>query len=182
MKKITNQQIVLGELQRAYDKTIEANDFLDDKLQNVLDYSSMIFAIVSTITVATILDKVGVFFWLGLFISLILYMVTYFKIKKGQTPIPFCHPISKDESELNKRFINVEEEAMLDLMISAHIFSLYEVGEINIKKDEVFRIASNLMFCIVIMLFLTILFGLIFPTLTFSDLTTPLIELFKVKP
>jgi hypothetical protein len=178
MKKIGNMILVLQELQKAFDRKVDANDFLDQKLQNVLNYSSVIFTVASVIIASALLDKIGILYWVGLFFVFLLYIITFLTIKKGQTPTTFHNPISNDLDELKKLCIDVKEEKAIDTLIRAHLSSMYEAGLINDRKDKAFGIASNLMFWMVSLLFISILLGLIFSALKFSDFINPVINFF----
>jgi len=179
MKKIDNMILVLQELQKAFDRKVNANDFLDQKLQNVLNYSSVIFTVASVVIASALLDKIGILYWIGLFFVFVLYIITFLKIKVGQTPTTFHNPISNELDELKRLCIDVKEERAIDILIRAHLSSMYEAGLINDRKDKAFVVASNLMFWMVSLLFISILLGLIFPNLKFSDFYNMIIILLK---
>jgi len=170
MEKIINQKIVLEELRRAFDKKSIASDILDTKLQNVFNYSSILFVVVSAIITSTLLDKLGVLYWISLSIVFVLYLISVFKIKEGQKPRTFHNPISNKIDELYEKCINVKEEKMLDILIRAHLYSLYEAEGINNEKEVALKASSNLTFLMVVLLFISILLGLIFPVLKLSDI------------
>ena len=182
MKEIEKRQYVLGELQRAFDKKVSASDILDSKLQNILDYSSIIVAVFTAITTSTLVDKVGFLYWLGLIIILFLYIVIYIKIKRGLSPTEFYNPISNNEQELFEKFIDVKQSQALDISIKAYLYSMYETDKTNNKKAIVLSRSSNLMFGIVVLLLLSIFLGLLFPHLKFDDLIQFVLNILKVKP
>lgn len=170
MKKIENKKLALEELQRAFDKTISAMDILDNKLQNVLNYSSIILTIFTAITTSALLDKVGCFYWIGLSIISVLYIVNYFYIKSGLEVATYHNPISGEGSELKKKVIDVKGDASIDILIEAYIFCIYDSSGINSKKGNVFSVSSNLMSLSVILMMVTVILGLTFPDLKLSDI------------
>lgn len=174
MEKIFNQQVVIEELRRAFDKKIKASDVLDSKLRNVFNSSSIVFVIVSAIITSTLLNQLSILYWIGLSIVFILYLITVFKIKEGQKPYTFHNPISNDINELNQKFINTKREKTLDILIRSYLYFMYEAGVINNEKEIALRASSNLMFLIIILLFISILLGLIFPALKLSDILIPI--------
>ena len=176
MENIINQQIVLEELRRAFDKKISASDTLDIKLQNVFNYSSILFVTVSAIITSTLLDKLGVLYWIGLLAVFVLYLITVSKIKKGQSPRTFHNPISNKIDELYQKCINVKEEEMLDVLMRAHLYSMYEAGNINGEKETALRASSTIMFWMVVLLIISMALGLIFPALKLSDILLPIVN------
>ncbi len=167
-EKKENLKNVLEELRRAFSNKLIASDMLDAKLQNILDYSSIIFVVVSAITASVLLDRLGILYWFGLLIVLGLYIFTVLKIKEGQMPATFQNPISIDYNDLQDVCVNVTEEKSLDNLIIAHIHSIKKTGEILAKKDAVIQVSSNIMVCMVILLFVSIFLGLVFPNPTLS--------------
>lgn len=183
MKQIENRKHVLGELQRAFDKKVSASDILDSKLQNILNYSSIIVAVFASIITSALLGKIGFFYWFGLIVVVALYIWAYICIKQGTAATTFYSPISNTEQELNEKFIDVRETSALDTSIKAYIYGMYVTNEINTRKAKMLERASNLMFWIVILLSASILFGLLFPQLTYSDIIRFIVILLsKLKP
>ncbi len=113
MKQVENRKHVLGELQRAFDKKVSASDILDSKLQNILNYSSIIVAVFASIITSALLGKIGFFYWFGLIVVVALYIWTYICIKQGTAATTFYNPISNTEQELNEKFIGVRETSAL---------------------------------------------------------------------
>jgi len=80
---IESKRIVLEELRNAFEKSYLASDTLDGKLQNVLNFSSVIVSIASTVIAAILLGKVGIFFWLLLAIVMVVYIISLLIILNG---------------------------------------------------------------------------------------------------
>ncbi len=71
----------------------------------------------------------------------------------------------------------------IDTSIKAYIYGMYVTNEINARKAKMLERASNLMFWIVILLSASILFGLLFPQLTYSDVIQFVFGIIsKIKP
>ena len=178
MSSLTNKHIVLEELQRAFDKKMQASDTLDGKLQNILNYSSVIVGVVATIMVtiitSTLNEKVGILFWFLLGVVLILYLLTFLQIKKGLNPAEYHNPISNDIDELNKKLFKVEEEESVDLIIKAYVYCMNEATSINLQKENILISSSNLMLGIVVGLLLTPILGVLIPSPTISEFTKQL--------
>jgi hypothetical protein len=158
-----NKRIVLAELQRAFDKKYAASDILDGKLQNTLNFTSIIVSIVSAIEASSFVNKVGNIFWFVLGIVIILYiLVVWLVLVRGLNPTSYDQPISNNWDELEERYFLASEEDNLDLVISQHLCSIECAGKENIRKAQIICWSSALMILIVILLFIAIPLGLLF--------------------
>jgi hypothetical protein len=93
---LSSKKIALDSLRNAFDKVYGATDTLDGKLQNVLNYSSIIISIVPAVLTSILFDKVGIIFWMILLVILILYVINFLIILNGLSPRAFSLPISQN--------------------------------------------------------------------------------------
>lgn len=163
MNEIKNKKVVLEELRLALDKTISAGHTLNDKIQNILSFSSIIVSVVAAIEASVFQNKVGLGFWAMVVIALSLYLVSVWLIfRRGLHPIEYRTPISIDWDELANRYFHVEEEAVFDLTINEYLCSLDDISKSNTKKAKIVRSTSLLMIWMIIFLLLAIPVGIIF--------------------
>jgi hypothetical protein len=162
MDDITGKQIALEELRRGFEKHFAASDALDNKLQNILAFSSAIVSVVFTIEVSVFQSKVGFVFWIPLGIALILYFISFKMIMKGLAPGSYEIPISKDWDELRDKVFNVTEENALAQIISQYLDSMDKIEVHNKRKASVILQTSDILMWIVVLLLTAIPLGLLF--------------------
>ncbi|MFH1446221.1 MAG: hypothetical protein ABIG43_02275, partial [Chloroflexota bacterium] len=97
MKDYTNsKKIVLEELRKVFDKAYNASDTLDSKLQNVLNYSSIIVSVPLAIIASALFNNLGIIFWLIMAFVLLLYVINFILIEIGLKPRNYFAPISQN--------------------------------------------------------------------------------------
>lgn len=161
--EISNKNMVLTELQRAFDKKFSATEVLDSKLQNILTFLSVIVSVVPAIEAGAFQSRIGVTFWVIMCLVMVLYVLTIDTIIKGISPRTYQMPISNNWDELQARYFHEPEEGVLDLLISEHLTSLQIVGEENGKKANCLEKSSTFMIFIVILLLIAVPLGIFFP-------------------
>lgn len=170
MDNMTSKNLVLEELQKAYDKKFGVGDVLDGKLQSMLNYLSVVVAIVPTIAGSTLIDKVGLGFWIIMGLVLILYWVSFRRTLKGLGLSDYPQPISNDWDELEKKCFSSSSEQTLTIIISSYLDALDYAGKQNIKKATAILHVSTLTSWIVFLLIISIPVGLFYPSPTLSCL------------
>jgi len=86
---IEPKRIVLDELRRAFSGVYSASDVLDGKLQNILNYSSVVASGISIIITIASKNAVGLLYWVFLFISIALYCIMFVRIRRRVKPVEF---------------------------------------------------------------------------------------------
>lgn len=172
MDEIKNKQLVLEELRRAFEKKFSANNILDGKLQNILNFLSIVVSVAPTLQLMIVpdLNKMG-FVFLALLLSVvILYFVSFRRIVAAIDPVYYRQPISKGWDELAERYFHSAEEKAIDITISEYLYSLDDLGKQHDKKIRTIHKASDFMALIVILLLLAIPVNLFFPNPTLMDI------------
>jgi len=171
MKSIASKHIILETLRYAYDKTLAASDVLDGKLQSILSFSSVMVSIASAVLASTLLDHVGILFWIILVTVLILYIVTFLIIYNGLKPRSFYLPVSENIETIEKLFYKASENDALNQSIVdyTHFRKLIENVN-NFHKTLAVNRASKLMAAMVCLLILAAPIGLLFPAPTLPAL------------
>ena len=158
MDETKNKQLVLEELRKVLDKKFLASDALDGKLQNMLNFLSIVVTVVPTLQLlaGTQLDFSGVIFVLMLMVVLLLYFSAFRQVVSTVRPVAYRQPISKDWDELSARYFHGTEEDVLKLTISEYLISSQNADEQNDRKMIAVRNVGTLMFWIVILLLLAV--------------------------
>lgn len=169
MNELHNKTIVLEEMRRNFDKLWSASDTLDAKLQNLLNFLSIIVSIASSIEVSMFQSKVGIDFWYLLFAALILYLIAFLVIIIGLNPYRYLMPISNDWNEIATRYFQPTEGVTLSLFINEYRKRMIGIEKENKPKIISIRLASSLMVLIICLLMLAVPFGLAHPTPTLFE-------------
>lgn len=168
---IISKRLVLEELRKAFNGMFSAASILDGKLQNILNYSSVIISIISAIL--TVAGKfpdgvsVGKSYWLFLSLSILLYCVMFVRIRIRLAPIFTGFPISINMEELKEKYLDsrFNEERILDQAIFDYLHFIGEASKNNALKAREVNISSWFMFSIILSLICTAFFGLVFPSI-----------------
>lgn len=169
MAELTNKEIVLEELRRTFDKIYAAGDALDAKLNNLLNFSSLIVSFAATIQISTLESKVGITFWALLGIVLLLYLVHFFCIKNGLHPRLYPFPMSGDRDTIIEKYFKPSEGQTLNQVIGNYLGAIEVVKTFNDQKARAIVVANYLLVAIVIALLLAVPLGLLCPTPTICD-------------
>lgn len=161
-----NKRIALEEVRLAFERHWSASDILDGKLQNILNFSSVIVAIGTTVMGSTLLEKVGIAFWLILILVLVMYSWMLYIILKGLSPRSYAMPISEDEREVSDLYYQWPEDRAIRQSIHDYLEFTKLLVESNSPKVNAIKIASVLMGIIVILLLVSIPIGILFSTPT----------------
>src|SRR6266852_6193153 len=121
MKSTESKRVALESLRYAYEKTYEASNILDGKLQNILGFSSIMVSIASAVMGSTLLNNVGISFWFLLALVLLLYVFTFLLILSGLRPRHFYLPVSENLETIKKQYYNSTEDRALEQAIVDHI-------------------------------------------------------------
>jgi hypothetical protein len=165
----TNNEIVLEELRRAFDTVNAANDALDAKLNNLLNFSSLILSFAATIQISMLESRVGVVFWILIGVALVLYIVNFVRIKSGLNPKSFHCPMSGDRDVIVQKYFDSPKIKVLNQIIGNYLDAIEEINATNEKKARAIETSYRLLIGIVAALILAVPLGLIFKTPTPSD-------------
>jgi len=165
---IGSKKIALGELQKAHGAACAAADILDGKLQNILNYSSIVVTIPAAVMASVLLDRVGIIFWTILAIVLILYLFNFFVIICNLSPGSYAFPISGKKGVIEDRYYNSTEELAVEQAILDHLETIPMIQNNNENKIRAVRASLILMGVIVFLLLIAIPLGLLHPTPTLS--------------
>ena len=169
-KETINKRIVVEEMRRSFDKEYSDNDVLIGKLQNTLNFSSIIVSIVAVIEASAFQGKVGIIFWIMMGISLLLYIALVGIILQGLNPGGYRIPITKNWDVLEDTYFHGTEEQTLDLIISEHITSMEYIKNQNVKKAELIRRSSILTTIIIVILVFAVPVGLLLTNSVLSEI------------
>lgn len=169
-RETINKRIVAEEMRRAFDKEYSDNDVLIGKLQNILNFSSVIVSIVAVIEASVFQGKVGIPFWSMMGISLFLYIALVVVILQGIAPGGYRIPITKNWDVLEDTYFHGTEEETLDLIISEHITSMEFIKSQNIKKAKLIRQSSILTTAIIVILVLAVPVGILLTNSVLSEI------------
>lgn len=172
MKNIEKKQLVLEELRSVYERMFSASDALDAKLQNILNFLSVVVSIAPTLELMIIPDlrKTGLCFVILLLTVLVLYLISFQKVKSSINPVYYKQPISKDWDEIKERYFLSKKDEVIDLTISQYLYSLSDMDKKLNKKIKAIESVSKLMAGIVLLLLVAIPVDMFFPAPTLSDL------------
>lgn len=167
---VISKRFVLEELRKAFSGMFSASNMLDGKLQNILNYSSVIISVISAIL--TVAGKfpdgisVGKWYWVFLLLSVFLYCIMFVRIRIRLLPIFTGFPISGDIEELKEKYFDIRfnEERILDQAIFDYLHFINSASSNNDLKAKEINVSSWFMFAIIVFLLCTALFGLVFPT------------------
>ena len=168
MKAIDSKKIVLTELQKAHDGLYAAIDILDGKLQNIMNYSSVVVAIPSAVMASALLDRVGIWFWILLAVVLVMYLINFFVIICNFNPGSYPFPVSGNKDVIKDRYYNSTEERAVEQAIIDHLETIKTLQNKNERKIKAVRTSLVIMGIIVFLLLVSIPLGLFYPTPTLS--------------
>ncbi len=162
-----SKRLVLDELRKAFSGVYAAGDILDGKLQNILNYSSVIISAVSAILTVASKTTVGRWYWVFLSLSIVLYCTMFVRVRLKLKPVLIAFPISSKMETLKKKYFDArfDEERVLDQAIFDYLYYIEAASKNNVLKAKEVNISSWFMFAIIISLIFTSLFGLVFPSL-----------------
>ncbi|MCB2179607.1 hypothetical protein KQH54_00635 [bacterium] len=150
------KRAVLAELQRNFDKSYNSIDILDGKLQNVLGFSSLVISLLGFINIENLQKNLVCWFPLWFTIMGLLYFGILFSIFRALRPRDYANPISKDWTELDKRYFNEEEGIVLDRLNSDYLKFIEDINIIAKEKAKALNYSLFLFSFIVILIFLSI--------------------------
>lgn len=165
-ENIESKRIALNELQKAHDALYTAGDALDAKLQNIMNYSSIVVTIPSVIIASVLLNNIGIYFWDILGIILLIYLVNVIFIVIAISPSPYVFPISSKKEEIEYRYYSYNEEQALRQVITDHIKTINELNKKIHRKALTVRWSLVLMAIMVTLLLISLPIGLHFSTPT----------------
>lgn len=162
METVESKRIALEELRYAFEKSYLASDTLDGKLQNVLNFSSVIVSIASTVLTALLVGKVGILFWVLLVIVMIVYFFTIVIIMDGLRVYTYSFPISINLDTLKEKYFGSTEDRALEQDILDHLYYIEEANKKNLQKGKTLNTSIKLLVLIVFLLFFSVPLGLLF--------------------
>jgi hypothetical protein len=157
-----SKKIALDSLRSAFDKVYVATDTLDGKLQNILNYSSVIISVALAVMASALFDKVGIVFWIILLAILVLYIINFLIILKELTPTDFSLPISNDLDELKKQYYETSEEFAIKQSILDYTTFIQPLLHSLDRKGKAIKISYMIIAAITILLIISVPLGLIF--------------------
>jgi len=166
----TSKTIVLEELRSAFDKIYAASDALDAKLNNLLNFSSLIVSFASTIQIASLADKVGIIFWVLVFIVVVLYLANFYVTMNGLNPREYKFNVRGDDETIKKKYFTATAEQMTRQAIFNCLDSIKIAKEINAYKVRAVTRSYRLVALIVVIFVLAVPAGFLFPAPTLPDL------------
>ena len=154
MAETTSKQLVLEELRKVYEKQFSANSNLDDKLQNILNFLSVVVTVAPTleVLVAPNPKDMSILFVLLLLVLLALYIWAFCIIRAGLSPVRYMQPIAKTWEELAERYFDITPEQATELTISEYLRSMEIARKHNEYKIWAVEHATLLMAVIVVLL------------------------------
>lgn len=159
---LNSKKIALESLRLAFDKVYEATNLFDAKLQNLLNYSSIIISIALTIMASSLYDKVGIIFWVIVSVVLIIYIINFIVIIKGLSPAEFLLPISGEIGDIKKQYYDTSENFALRQAILDHTIFIEKIQEASLVKERAIKISHWLIGIITILIIISIPLGLIY--------------------
>lgn len=173
---VNSKKIVLEELRKVFDKVYEAGDLLDSKLQNILNYSSIVVSVPIAIIASTFVDKLGIIFWALMVVVILIYIADFIVIEIGLKPKEYFAPVSQNIDIIKKNYYSVTEEWAVEQAIIDNLHCSKEIKKSNELKSNMLTAATILMGIIVFIIFISIPIGLRFSTPTLIDVFS------KIKP
>jgi ATP-dependent Zn protease len=163
-----SKRVALESLQSAFERVYAASDTLDGKLQNVLNYSSIMISIAGTVFASNLIDKVGVIFWFMLIISLILYFLTLREVLRGLKPVHFPFPISENLETIKSQYYESAEDDAIEQAVVDHLhYMKHTMNNINTPKSKSLVFSSRVMAIMAVFLVLAVPLGLLLPVPNF---------------
>ena len=147
-----DKRLVLEELRRALDKSYEASDALDGKLQQLLGYTSLIVALAGTVQLSILRQVGGVFFWIILVAVLVLYALIFVVTFRALRPRTHNLPITGSWEILNELYFDKGETPVLERLISDHLANIEQSTQVNAEKSRAVQTLMILIFMLVVML------------------------------
>lgn len=147
-----DKRLVLDELRRALDKSYEASDALDGKLQQLLGYTSLIIALSGTLQLTILRQLGGILFWVILVIVLLLYAAIFIITFAALRPRTRKLPITMNWEILDELYFDKGETSVLERLISDHLTDIEESNKINSEKARAVRALMVLVFLLVVVL------------------------------
>lgn len=157
-----SKKIALESLRLAFDKVYDATNLCDEKLQNLLNYSSIIISIALTVMASSLYDKVGIVFWGVVAIVLTLYIINFIVILRGLSPSEFSLPISSNLDEIKRQYYDTSENFALMQAILDHSIFIKEIQKKSTVKEKAIKISHWLIGLITFLLIVSIPLGLIY--------------------
>ena len=172
MADTTSKELVLDELRNAYEKQFSASDTLDGKLQNILNFISIVVSVAPTLELMLIPDpkNMGFAFVVVLLVVVVLYLISFVKIMGAVNPVYYRQPVSRTWDELYKRFILSTSDKAMDLIISEYLYSMDAIHQKHEHKIKTIKHVSALMATIVVLLLFAVPVNMFLPHPTMIEL------------
>lgn len=143
-------RIVLEELRRNLDKSYEASDALDTKLQQLLGFTSLIIAISGTLQLSALRQAGGLIFGIALLCAIALYALVFLVIFRALKPTTRDWVITGDWSALNELYFNSGETKVIERLVYDYLESIKQNDKVNARKAGALRAAMIIVFLLVI--------------------------------
>jgi ABC-type transport system involved in multi-copper enzyme maturation permease subunit len=165
-----SKKVALESLKYAFEKTYLASDVLDGKLLNILTYLSIIVSIGSTVLASTLIDRVGLVFWILLSVVLLLFLFTFAVIIYGIKPRSFSLPVSTNFETIKKQYYDATEEQAIEQAIVDHVYYRNLIADKNnTPKTRALNLSFFLLGATVVLLLIAVPLGLMFPSPTLVE-------------
>jgi hypothetical protein len=148
------QRMVLEEQRRAFDHLSDSANAVDTKLQALLNSASLIISLVGTVQIVVLRQAGGFFFWAGLAVVIVLYVVMVGFVLWGLRPINYFEPIDSEWENLAIRYFDESEDHVLQYLIRDYLDGININGELNKGKILALRVATILFMAIIIVILL----------------------------
>lgn len=164
---IEAKRLVLDELRKAFNGIYSASDTLDTKLQNILNYSSVIVSGLSIVLTIASRYAVVCWYWIFLSLSILLYCIMFVRVRFKIAPIEIKFPIGRDGVTLNEKYFDkrFDENRVLDQAIHDYLVYIDKASENNKRKAREIETSSWILFTIIISMLLSVFLGIVIPSL-----------------
>lgn len=148
--------LVLTEMQRALDKSYEAHDALDSKLQGLLGVASLIVALAGTLQLSTLRQAGGPLFWIVLAGALVLYARIFWIAFNAMRPATKEFPMTGNWDVLWQKYLYQSESDVLTRLISDYMDAIRQSSGLNVLKARRLQALMKLLFVLVVILLIVL--------------------------
>lgn len=150
------KHLVLAEMQRALDKSYEASDTLDSKLQNLLGVTSLIIALAGTLQLSALRQSGGPLFWMVLSVVLVLYARIFWVAFNALRPSTKEFPMTGNWDVLWQKYLYQSEADVLNRIISDYMTAIKQSSGLNDIKARRLQSLMKLTFVLVIVMLIAL--------------------------
>jgi len=127
------QELVLHELQQHATAILSFGDALDGKLNLLMGLNSSALGIFIILGAAA---QAPIFYWFGLIVIGLIYAGGVIRITRAFLPYDYEFPLLPEWEHLQTAYLNNEEEALLDILISQYLAVIEHDNTILERKSK----------------------------------------------